>query len=126
MIACEREFLKVHGICDQLVESVRRAGQEGRRIDEVECMVFAELMAMGRHLMSAHVASAGDGDEGQTIDVPAVAEEARAMSNESACGGIAATRTLRRLAKPRRRRYVSIFGELAITRFVYGTWEGQT
>ena len=82
MIACEREFLKVHGICEQLVESVRRAGQEGRRIDDVERMVFAEVLAMGRHLMTAHVASAGDGDEGQTIDVPAVAEETGAMPDE--------------------------------------------
>jgi len=125
MIACEREFLKVHGICDQLVESVRRAGQEGRRIDDVERMVFAEILAMGRHLMTAHVASAGDGDEGPTIDVPAVAEEPRAIPDEAACGGIAAARTLRRLGEPRTRRYVSIFGELAITRFVYGTREGQ-
>jgi len=125
MIAFEREFLKAHRKLEQLVESVRRAGQEGRRIDEVERMLFAELLAMGRHLITAYVAGAGDGNAGETVDVPTVAEEAGAIPNESACGGITATRTLRRLAEPRTRRYVSIFGELAITRFVYGTREGQ-
>ena len=98
MIAFEREFLKAHRKLEQLVESVRRAGQEGRRIDEVERMLFAELLAMGRHLITAYVDGAGDGNAGETVDVPTVAEEAGAMPNEQP---IAATRTLRRLAEPR-------------------------
>ena len=122
MIACEREFLKAHGRLEQLVESVRRFGQERRRIDEVERTVFADLLALGRHLITAYVAAAGDGNAGETVDVPTVAEETGAMPDEQT---IAAIRTLRRLAEPRTRRYVSIFGELAITRFVYGTRDGQ-
>src|SRR6202011_5498751 len=35
-------------------------------------------------------------------------------------------RTLRRLPNRHSRRYVSIFGELTVTRCVYGTREGQT
>src|SRR5947208_1426146 len=76
MITCEREFLKASRKLEQLVESVWRAGQEGRRIDEVERMLFAELLAIGRRLLTAYVASAGDGNAGQTIEVPIVAESA--------------------------------------------------
>lgn len=122
MIACEREFLKAYGKLDELIENVRRAGKEGQRIDDVERTLFAELLAMGFHLISAFVASAGDGDVGETLDVPAVAEEPSALGNAES---IATTRALRRLPDRHARRYVSIFGELTITRFVYGTREGQ-
>lgn len=128
MIASEREFLKAHRKLEELVESVRGAGREGRRMDEVERMLFAELLALGHHLIAAYVASAGNGNVGQRLDVPIVAEsttDGRARPNESAGDGIAGTRRLRRLGEPRTRRHVSIFGELTITRFVYGTREGQ-
>jgi hypothetical protein len=132
MIACEREFLKAYGIWEQLVDSVRHAAEEGWRIDEVEHRVFTEVLAMARHLMTGYVASAGDGDEGQTIDVVAAGQQSPSLSDDPGCDGVprassasTATRTLRRLAEPRTRRYVSIFGELSITRFVYGTREGQ-
>src|ERR1700731_2915266 len=110
MIACEREFLKAYRKVEQLVESVRRARSEGRRIDEVERTVFAELLALGRHLITAYVASAGDGNVGESVAVPTVVEEPGATANEPASDGITATRTLQRLAEPRTRRYVSIFG----------------
>ena len=122
MIACEREFLKAHTRFEQLVEKVRRAGPERRRVDEVERLVFAELLAMGWHLIGAFVAGAGDGDVGQTCEVPAEPESPRAVPNEKPMVG---TRRLRRLPRPHTRRYVSIFGELTITRRVYGTREGQ-
>lgn len=122
MIACEREFLKAHGRLEQLIESVRCAGREERRIDEVERLVFAELLALGRHLLCAYVTGAGDGDVGNTLDVPSVVEESPGLPNDRPSPR---SRKLQRLAEPRTRRYVSIFGELAITRFVYGTREGQ-
>lgn len=122
MIACEREFLKAHEQVEQLVENVRRARREGRRIDEVERTVFGELLQVGFHLMSAFVASAGDGDVGETMDVPVVPEGASTLPDEAQSGKV---RTLHRLPEPHMRRYVSIFGELTITRRVYGTREGQ-
>jgi hypothetical protein len=122
MIASEREFLKAHEQVEQLVENVRRARQKGRRIDEVERTVFAELLRVGFHLMSAFVGSAGDGDVGETIDVPAIPESPSAPPDEERPRKV---RTLRRLREPHTRRYVSIFGELTITRRVYGTREGQ-
>lgn len=118
MIACEREFLKAHTGLDELIEKVRQAGADGQRVDEVERTIFAELMAIGFHLIGGFVAAAGKGDLGEALDIPA--------------GGVAPTtdadvtsRRLRRLPEPHTRAYVSIFGKLAITRYVYGTREGQ-
>jgi len=122
MIACEREFFKAHEKFEQLVEQVRRAGLERRRIDEVERSVFGELLAVGFHLITAFVKDAGDGDVGGTFEVPAELESASAAPPEESPP---VTRVLRRLEDPHRRRYVSIFGELEITRRVYGTREGQ-
>lgn len=122
MIACEREFLKVHEQVGELIENVRRGSQEGRRIDEVERTIFAELLRVGFHLMSAFVGSAGDGNVGETIDVLAAPEGSSASPDEEQPREV---RTLRRLPEPHARRYVSIFGELTITRMVYGMREGQ-
>lgn len=119
MIACEREFLKAYETLEQLVDQVCQSAAQGRRMDEVERIVFAELLAMGRHLMQAFVTAAGDGDVGETCEVPL---ETEGPSPEPQP---AATRVLRRLRRPHTRRYVSIFGELKITRCVYGTREGQ-
>lgn len=122
MIAYEAEFLKAHERVEQLVEKVRGAAREGRRIDEVERTVFAELLRVGFHLISAFVKSAGDGDAGETLDVPTVPEKTcPAPDGEQP----RESRTLRRLPEPHTRRYVSIFGELTIPRVVYGTREGQ-
>jgi hypothetical protein len=122
MIACEQEFLKAHKQFEQLVESVRQAGKDGQRIDEVERTVFTELLRMGLHLLKAFVGSAGDGDLGKTLDVPVV-EGIPGSSPEDE--SVPKVRTLRRLPNRRSRRYVSIFGELTVTRWVYGTREGQ-
>ncbi|MEO5937045.1 MAG: ISKra4 family transposase [Terriglobales bacterium] len=118
MIAYEREFLKAHKGLGELIEKVRQAGTDGRRLDEVERVVFTDLMAMGFHLINAFVTAAGNGDVGETVDVPAVCEVPTAEQPM-------ATRTLRRLPEPHSRSYVSIFGKLEITRYVYGTREGQ-
>lgn len=122
MIACEREFLKVQERIERLWESVCRAREDGRRIDEVERAVFAELMQMGWHVMKAFVETAGDGDLGETLEVPAASADPPPEPDAAAARSM---RTLRRLQEPRPRRYVSIFGELTITRVVYGTREGQ-
>jgi hypothetical protein len=122
MIANERDFLKAHEQVEQLIEKVQQAGKHGQRIDEVERAIFAELLKVGFHLMKAFIGSAGNGDVGKKVEVPAVPE-----SPASSPDGDSSTevRTLRRLPAQHTRRYVSIFGELAITRWVYGTREGQ-
>jgi hypothetical protein len=122
MIADEREFLKAHEQVERLIETVRQARKDGQRIDVVERMIFTELLQVGFHLLSAFIENAGDGDLGETVDVPVTAEGPTSPPDEEQTGKV---RTLRRLPEQRTRRYVSIFGELAVTRWVYGTREGQ-
>ena len=74
MIASEREFLKVYEQIERLWDSNRRARAEDRPIDQVERAVFAELMQIGFHVLKAFVDSAGDGNLGETLDIPAPAE----------------------------------------------------
>src|SRR5262249_58197185 len=102
----EQELLKAQKLFGALAASAGEAAAEGRRIDEVERELFRRLLEVGRALLAAFVAAHGTGDEG-----PAHTD--------------AAGRTWRRLARPRRRRYVSAFGELKLERFAYGTREGQ-
>jgi hypothetical protein len=85
---------------------VQQAARDGRRIDTVERELFRQLLGLGHTLLSAFVAQQGDGDVGPQA--------------ESAEGHFA-----RRLPERHDRRYVSIFGELTITRAVYGSREGQ-
>jgi hypothetical protein len=102
----EQAALKAHDQFDALNEFVQQAAQVGLRIDTVEREVFRQLLGLGHSLLSAFVAAQGDGDLGPEAEAPG--------------GG-----PLRRLPEPHDRRYVSIFGELTITRAVYGTREGQ-
>lgn len=120
MIAQEREFLKARANLDRLIEIVQQAGKEHTRVDEVERSIFTELLSTGFHLCSAFVAAAGDGDMGETLEIP-IAGDGPPPDE----GRAPATRTLRRLEKPHTRSFVSIFGKLEITRYVYGTREGQ-
>ena len=63
------------------------------------------LMLLGRRFLEEHVAAQGDGDVGPQVS-----------SDDE---------TLRRSQKPHQRRYLSIFGEVTIMRFVYLPREGQ-
>jgi hypothetical protein len=72
----------------------------------VEREVFRQLLGLGHSLLSAFVAAQGDGDLGPHAETPR-------------------GRTVRRLPEHHDRRYLSIFGELTITRIVYGTREGR-
>ncbi len=122
MIGYEREFLKAHEQVERLVEKVQQAAMDGLQIDEVERTIFSELLKMGFHLLGAFIGNAGDGDVGETIDVPATTQRLTLPPGEEQTREV---RTLRRLPEQHTRRYVSIFGELAVTRWVYGTREGQ-
>jgi hypothetical protein len=106
ILSHEQEFLKAQKRLEQLVVAVRQAAARSERIDRVERDLFRELLGIGRSLLTAFVASQGDGDVGPTTtDVQG--------------------EPCRRLPEPHGRRYVSIFGELRIRRFVYGSREGQ-
>ena len=122
MITIEREFLKCHQRLEKLVETVRKIGDSEVRIDEAERTIFAELLELGRDLLIAFVRNAGDGNAGDTIEVPVCRET---VDSDSAEGSSPQTYTWRRLPELHHRAYVSIFGELTISRWVYGTREGQ-
>jgi hypothetical protein len=102
----EQALLKGREQFDQLLARVQQAAQDELRIDTVERDLMRQLLALGHTLLSLFVAHQGDGNLGQTVP----GDEGR---------------TLNRLPEKHDRRYVSIFGELIISRFVYGSREGQ-
>jgi len=102
----EQAFLKAEKQLQDLMGLVAQAADEGWRIDQAERSVMEQLLQVGHSLLTAFVARQGDGNEGETV-----------VTSEG--------ETARRLDRPHERRYVSIFGELAICRFVYGSREGQ-
>src|ERR1700710_1043411 len=106
IITPEHAALKARHQFDALRDFVQQAAQDGQRIDTVEREVFRQLLGLDHTLLSAFVAAQGDGDLGPEVEMP---------------GGC----TVRRLPERHERRYASIFGELTIERFAYGTREGQ-
>src|SRR5437763_8180672 len=106
IITPEQAALKAQHQFDALRDFVQQAARDGQRIDTVERELFRQLLGLGHTLLSAFVAAQGDGDLGPQAETPE-------------------GRTVRRLPERHDRRYVSIFGELAIDRVAYGTREGQ-
>src|SRR3954454_13608485 len=105
MMVTELALLNPQARFEQMLDLVRQADYEGRRIDSVERDLMRQLLALGYTLLGAFVARQGDGDVGPEVTTP---------------GGD----TARRLPERPDRRYVSIFGELTVSRAVYGTREG--
>jgi hypothetical protein len=103
----EEGFLKAQGSFLDLVALVEKAQETGPRVDELERDLLRGLWRLGLIMMQTFVAGQGDGDVGETMSVPERATP------------------LRRLPDKHGRRYVSIFGELHLDRWVYGTREGQ-
>jgi hypothetical protein len=101
----EQAFLKADGQLAALCEFIRGAGREKLRMDEVERELFSQLLLVGLTLLEGHVAAQGDGDAGESLE---------ADGHE-----------VQRLSEPRERRYLSIFGELLIRRYVYARRESQ-
>lgn len=90
---------------EKMCAFIGRAREEGKRLDQVERGLFPRAMEMCLRMLQAYVESYGDGDEGARVEADG--------------------RTLERLEELHDKRYLSIFGELIIARYVYGTREGQ-
>src|SRR3954470_13216765 len=103
ILAQERALLKGQTEFEQIAAFVRESSREARPIHQVERGLWERLLSLGHAMLEAHLAGAGTGDLGPTLE------------HEG--------RTLRRLDQTRERRYVSIFGELSVCRHVYGTRE---
>lgn len=106
IITRERAFLKAQQQLQALQAFVEQSVHEQSRIDQVERELFSQLLALGLTLLQAFVAAHGDGDLGRHL--------------EAADG-----RQLLRLDGLHPRRYLSIFGELRLSRCVYAEREKQ-
>jgi len=94
------------GMGQDLATYVRQAAIEGVAAHEVERGIWQRVLALGRQATGHFLQMQGDGDVGETI--------------ETSDGG-----ELRRLDQPHQRTYRSIFGRFTLSRYVYGTREGQ-
>lgn len=105
MMAQEEAILKAQMKFDEMSDLVRQASATERSLDQVERALWDRLLAIGRVMLEGYVAGYDTGDLGPTVE------------HEG--------RWVRRLEALHDRRYVSVFGELTISRSVYGTRETQ-
>jgi hypothetical protein len=105
IVAQERGIFKAKAEFDEMVEAVRQAAKQGVCIHEVEEDLWSRVLLMGRAVLEGFVDLQGKGDFGERIEYE--------------------KRPLRRLEGVRKRRYVSVFGEIEISRAVYGLRERQ-
>ena len=105
IMAQEQSILKAKDEFDQMVAAIGQAAAEGQRIDLMERDLWQRMLAISRLLLQGFVGLQGPGDLGATL-----AYEGR---------------TLNRLDELHDRRYVSVFGEISISRVVYGSRETQ-
>jgi hypothetical protein len=105
--ACSQAIDQALGAFWLLVERLGAASREQQPIHQVEETIFRDLLALGRCLLQAFVASAGDGDVGPSLTLPgdSPSEPDRALPRRDI---------------PRARPYLSIFGEVVIERVSYG------
>ncbi len=99
MIAQELTFLKAERVFQRIARSLGQALRDGLRLDEVERQLKEELQEAGLAFLEGFVEASGEGDEGA------------AVTGEG--------HVLTRSKTPQPRRYLSIFGELSISRYVY-------
>jgi len=101
----EQSILKAKSEFDQMVTAIRKAVEQGQRIDLVERDLWQRMLEMSRLILQGFVDLQGHGDLGATLEYEG--------------------HSLNRLEKLHDRRYVSVFGELLISRVAYGTRETQ-
>jgi hypothetical protein len=105
----ESQVLKSENLAlvfDDLKQAVVRAVQENQPMHEIERALWDELKRLGRAALAQVLALLGNGDRGESIELP-----------DGRC--------LQRLEHEHPRRYYSIFGEFQLSRVVYGSREGQ-
>jgi hypothetical protein len=105
IMARELDFGKVHELVARLLKSVEESGRSGKRVDLVERELLQKLLEVGLEILAEYIASAGDGDEGETLE--------------------RGERKLVRLKAKKQRAYSSIFGKITFRRYVYGSRDKQ-
>jgi len=97
----EQAILKGQRQFGEMATFVQQAARDGRPIEQVERGLWESLLTLGRTMLESYVGAQSPGDLGPSVTVKG--------------------RSLRRLQELHERRYVSVFGELTISRAVYGT-----
>ena len=103
MITQETDFLKAMGVFKRIAQFLHDARRAGLRMDQIERKVKTDLAEAGLAFLEEYIEASGDGDQGETVSWEG--------------------RVLTRSEEPQRRRYLSIFGELRIWRYVYSAGE---
>ena len=106
MIAPETAFGKARVILDRMVAFVEQASKDEVRTDCVERELFVMLLEMGRQLLTAFFAMAGDGNVGESWSWKG--------------------QTLWKLQDLKKKTYRSIFGVIGLFRHVYAVREGRS
>jgi hypothetical protein len=101
ILAKEQAILKAEEEFQKMLEMIKQAVAHGVMMHEVEGNLWERLLQIGRLTLQGYVDSQGTGDLGPTLEYEG--------------------QMLNRLEGLFDRRYVSIFGELRISRTVYGT-----
>jgi len=101
----EKQFRKAFEAFEGLIQSIQRAEREVQRVDLVEREMLARLLKIGFELLESYLARCGDGDLGETLPQ--------------------GDHVVHRSEQPHARRYVSIFGEHGLERYVYARRAGQ-
>ena len=91
---------------ESLRDYIKSATESGEPIHAVEKQLWVGTRELGRLLLDAFVKMQGDGNEGEQVELPT-------------------EKTVSRLPNLHKKRYVSVFGEIMISRVVYGTRETQ-
>ena len=100
MIAQLESLGKAEAVFSEMIGFIENAIESGEfRADEVERHLFDKGLTIGRHLLEAFVAAAGDGNHGETVEREG--------------------KTLHRSEEKKPKTYRSIFGVLSIERYVY-------
>jgi hypothetical protein len=105
--ACAKAVDRSLNTFSSLVERLHCAADQQQPIHQVEEAIFRDLLAMGHELLQAFLGLSGDGDAGPTLS---------ALGD----GPDDPPQALPRLDQPRRRSYLSIFGEVEVERVGYG------
>ncbi len=101
LLAYEKAFLKAKKEFESMISLAKQAASTGVWVHHVEADLWEGMLRMGRHILQGYVDAQGTGDLGPTLEYEG--------------------QTLNRLEGLFDRRYVSIFGELRVSRTVYGT-----
>jgi hypothetical protein len=96
----------LESVYQDLKNTALQAVRAGQPAHEIERAIWEQLLRLGREAMTQIFALLGNGDMGESVELP-----------EGRC--------CQRLEEEHRRRYVSIFGEFVLSRVAYGSREGQ-